>query len=160
MSDENTERDRLDRMDRAILDILQRDNKTPQRKIAEMVNLSAPAVQRRVKRLEENGTIQANIAVVDPTRLGQAMTLIVHVEMESERTDLYEIAQRSFASAKEVQQCYYVTGESDFILIVTVRSMQEYEELTRRLFFKNNNVKHFRTYVTMNRVKVGLSVPA
>ena len=149
----------LDRIDRAILDILQRDNKTSQRKIAEQVNLSAPAVQRRIKRLEETGVIQANIAVLDPAKVGQPITLFVQVAMESERMDLYESAKKSFISAPEVQQCYYVTGEADFMLVVSVRAMSDYEALTRRLFFQNNNVKHFRTFVAMDRVKVGLSIP-
>jgi DNA-binding Lrp family transcriptional regulator len=54
-----------DSFDRAILAILQRDNATPQREIAESVSLSAPAVQRRIKRLEETGVIRANVAVLD-----------------------------------------------------------------------------------------------
>ena len=149
----------LDRLDKAILKILQRDNKTPQRTIAEMVSLSAPAVQRRIKRMEELGVIHANIAVVNPAKIGQSITIFVQVEMESERTDLYESAKRSFSNAPEVQQCYYVTGEADFMLVVTVNSMSDYEALTRRLFFENNNVKRFRTFVAMDRVKVGMSVP-
>lgn len=149
----------LDKVDRAILEILQRDNKTSQRKIADLVNLSAPAVQRRIKRLEETGVIQANVAVVDPAKVGQPIILFVQVAMESERTDLYESAKKSFVTAPEVQQCYYVTGDADFMLVVSVRSMSDYEALTRRLFFENNNVKHFRTFVAMDRVKVGLSVP-
>lgn len=149
----------LDRIDKAILQILQRDNKMSQRKIAELVNLSAPAVQRRIKRLEETGVIQANVAVVDPAKVGQPIILFVQVAMESERIDLYEGAKRSFAAAPEVQQCYYVTGEADFMLVISVRSMSDYEALTRTLFFENNNVKHFRTFVAMDRVKVGLSIP-
>lgn len=149
----------LDRTDRAILRLLQQDNKMSQRRIADEVNLSAPAVQRRIKRLEETGVIQANVAILDPAKVGQPIILFVQVAMESERTDLYEVAKRSFAAAPEVQQCYYVTGEADFILVVSVRSMGDYESLTRRLFFQNNNVKHFRTFVSMDRVKVGLSIP-
>lgn len=149
----------LDKIDRAILEILQRDNKTSQRKIAEQVNLSAPAVQRRIKRLEETGVIQANVAVVDPAKVGQPIVLFVQVAMESERIDLYETAKKSFISAPEVQQCYYVTGDADFMLVVSVRAMSDYEALTRRLFFENNNVKHFRTFVAMDRVKVSLSIP-
>ena len=149
----------LDRFDLAILRVLQADNKTPQRRIAEMVNLSAPAVQRRIKRLEETGVIAANVAVLDPAALGQAITLFVEVEMESERAEIFDAAKRSFAAAPEVQQCYYVTGEADFILIILVGEMSEYEALTRRLFFANNNVKRFRTFISMDRVKVGLSVP-
>ncbi|ARM92207.1 AsnC family transcriptional regulator protein (plasmid) [Rhizobium sp. CIAT894] len=149
----------LDRTDKAILRLLQQDNKMSQRKIAELVNLSAPAVQRRIKRLEETGVIQANVAIVDPAKVGQPIILFAQVAMESERTDLYEMAKRSFVAAPEVQQCYYVTGEADFMLVISVRSMSDYEALTRRLFFENNNVKHFRTFVAMDRVKVGLSIP-
>ena len=149
----------LDRFDLAILGILQQDNATPQRTIGEAVHLSAPAVQRRIRRLEESGVIQANVAVVDPALVGRPVTVLVEVEIESERVDLLDAAKTSFAAAPEVQQCYYVTGEADFILVLTVATMGEYEAVTRRLFFENHNVKRFRTFVAMGRVKVGLSVP-
>jgi DNA-binding Lrp family transcriptional regulator len=149
----------LDSFDRRILAILQKDNKTPQREIAERVNLSAPAVQRRIRRMEETGVIRANVAIVDPNSVGQAITLLVEVEMESEQAEMSDAAKAVFTQAIEVQQCYYVTGECDFILIITVPSMTKYESLTRRLFFSNNNVKRFRTFVAMDRAKVGLTVP-
>ena len=149
----------LDRFDLAILEILQRDNKVPQRSIAEVVGLSAPAVQRRIKRMEDDGTIIANVAVIDPSRVGRDITIVVEVEMDSERSHLHDQAKRVFQEAPEVQQCYYVTGDIDFILIVHVCTMADYEAMTKRLFFGNNNVKRFRSYVTMDQVKVGLSIP-
>ncbi|MBB4569370.1 Lrp/AsnC family transcriptional regulator [Rhizobium leucaenae] len=149
----------LDRFDLAILDVLQRDNKTPQRSIAEVIGLSAPAVQRRVKRMEETGTIMANVAVVNPLHVRQEITVFVEVEMNNEYQDMHDQAKKAFSEAPEVQQCYYVTGEVDFILLVVVRTMADYEAMTRRLFFANNNVKRFRSFVTMDRVKVGLNVP-
>ncbi|HXV30302.1 MAG TPA: Lrp/AsnC family transcriptional regulator [Sinorhizobium sp.] len=148
----------LDAFDRKILSILQKDNTTPQRTIGEAVNLSAPAVQRRIKRMQEHGVIQANVAVVDPRAVGQAITIFVEVEVISETAEQIEAAKREFAAAPEIQQCYYVTGEADFILVIVVPTMADYEALTRRLFFGNNNVKRFRTFVAMDRVKVGLSV--
>ncbi len=72
---------------------------------------------------------------------------------------MIDAVKREFASAPEVQQCYYVTGEADFVLVIVVPTMTDYEALTRRLFFGNDNVKRFRTLVAMDRVKVGLSVP-
>ena len=149
----------LDRFDLAILDILQRDNATPQRAIGAAVNLSAPAVQRRIRRMEQQGVIKANVAVVDPARVGRPITIFVEVELESERAELIDPAKRRFADAPEVQQCYYVTGEADFILVITVPTMGDYEALTRRLFFGDENVRRFRTLVAMDRVKVGLAVP-
>lgn len=149
----------LDAFDLAILKILQKDNTTPQRTIGEAVNLSAPAVQRRIKRLEETGVIEANVAVVNPAKVGQPITIFVEVEVISETAELIDTAKKEFSTAPEVQQCYYVTGEADFILVILVPTMADYEALTRRLFFGNNNVKKFRTFVAMDRVKVGLAVP-
>lgn len=57
-----------------------------------------------------------------------------------------------------VQKCYYVTGDADFVLIVTVDSMSGYDALTRRLFFANHNVRRFRALVVMDRIKAGLAV--
>ena len=153
------ERADLDPFDLAILAILQKDATTPQRAIGEAVNLSAPAVQRRIKRMQETGVIQANVAVADPAKLGQAITVLVEIEMASELASEIDAAKRAFAEAPEVQQCYYVTGEFDFMLVVLVPDMAAYEALTRRLFFGNNNVKRFRSLVALDRVKVGLSVP-
>ncbi|WP_411970932.1 Lrp/AsnC family transcriptional regulator [Mesorhizobium sp. BR1-1-2] len=149
----------LDSFDLAILAVLQKDNTTPQRLIGEAVNLSAPAVQRRIKRMQQTGVIAANVAVIEPAAVGQPITIFVEVELESERAELIDAAKRQFLAAPEVQQCYYVTGEADFILAITVADMSAYEALTRRLFFDSNNVRKFRTFVAMDRVKVGLTVP-
>jgi Lrp/AsnC family leucine-responsive transcriptional regulator len=149
----------LDPFDLAILELLQRDNTTPQRLIGEAVNLSAPAVQRRIRRMEADGVIQGNVAVVDPASVGRPLTIVALVQVENEQASLIDEAKRSFTESPEVQQCYYVTGEMDFVLLVTVRDMADYEELTRRLFFANPNVKRFETLVAMDRVKAGLTLP-
>jgi DNA-binding Lrp family transcriptional regulator len=151
--------EQLDSFDLAILEILQRDNSIPLRTIGEAVHLSAAAVQRRIKRMRDSNVIVANNAVVDPARLGRAITILVEVVVESERIDLIEGVRANLLAAPEVQQCYYVTGEADFVVVVTVATMKEYEALTRRLFFSSQNVKRFRTLVVMDRVKIGLQVP-
>jgi hypothetical protein len=71
----------LDRFDLAILDILQADNTTPQRAIAQAVNLSAPAVQRRIQRLKDSGVIRANVAVLDPVKVGKPLTIVLEVHL-------------------------------------------------------------------------------
>lgn len=131
----------------------------PQRLIAEQVGLSAPAVQRRVQRLETNGVIAANVAIVDPAALGRPITILVEVEVANESGERIDDLKRRFLAAPEVQQCYYVTGEVDFMLVVTVPTMADYEEMTRRLFFADENVRKFRTFVTMDRVKTGTHIP-
>ncbi|MDE1462987.1 Lrp/AsnC family transcriptional regulator [Spartinivicinus poritis] len=149
----------LDQFDLAILAILQRDNTTPLRVIGEKVHLSAPAVQRRIKRLEQEGIIEANVCVVNGNKIGLPVTIITTVDMESERIDILNNTKNSFTATKEVQQCYYVAGECDFILVLTVATIADYEFLTRKLFFDNSNIKRFRTFVVMESVKASLAVP-
>ncbi|CAJ0722343.1 MULTISPECIES: Lrp/AsnC family transcriptional regulator [Ralstonia] len=148
----------LDAFDIAILNAVQRCYTTPLRVIGEQVNLSTAAVQRRIKRMEEAGVIVGNVAVVDPERVGKPITGIV--EVHAERTNTAAVAALKKAlSGPEVQQCYYVTGEADFVLILNVATMTEYEALARRLFDDNDNIKWYHTAVVLNRVKVGLEVP-
>ena len=88
----------------------------------------------------------------------EAMQKMMNVD-EPDYGHLLDEMQRRFAACPQVQQCYYVTGDVDFMLVVIVPTMADYEAFTRRMFFGNANIKRFRTFVTMDPVKVGLSVP-
>ena len=87
------------------------------------------------------------------------MTFIVEVGLERERTDLLDEFRRSMLALDEVQQCYNVTGHTDFILIVTAADMTAYEEFSRQVFTDNPNIWRFHSNVVVNRVKAGLQVP-
>jgi Lrp/AsnC family leucine-responsive transcriptional regulator len=149
----------LDEFDLKILSIVQTDNLTPHRVIANAVNLSVPSVARRLQRLRANGVIAADRSVLRPESVGALVTVVVHVAAESEAIELLDAMKARFQACPQVQQCYYVTGDVDFILIMATRDMQEYSALTRSLFFEEGNVRHFRTFVAMERVKVSLNVP-
>ncbi|ALF87139.1 MULTISPECIES: Lrp/AsnC family transcriptional regulator [Ralstonia solanacearum species complex] len=148
----------LDSYDRKLLRLLQENNKLSQRDLADAVNLSASAVNRRIAALEEAGVIRANVSVVDAAALGRPITILVEVKLENERLDLLDEVCNRFVSRPEVQQVYYVTGDYDFLLVLNVRSMSEYEALTRELFLVSGNVKSFKTQVAMRRAKVTLNV--
>lgn len=148
----------LDAFDLKILAILQKDNRIPQRDIAESVNLSSSAVNRRIAVMEAAGVIRANIAVVDPAKVGQPISIIVEITVESERLDLLDQVKRRLVAHPQVQQVYYVTGDVDFVVILTVKDMEDYVALSRELFFAEGNVKSFRTLVAMERAKIGLGV--
>lgn len=148
----------LDSFDRRLLVELQHDNHTPLRVLAERVHLSTAAVQRRIRRMEEEGVISSNTAVVEPDHVGQVITILVEVHADRVQAADMEALKKAL-SGPEVQQCYYITGESDFILVLTVSSMAEYDEHTKRLFHNNPAIKWFRTIVVMDRVKVSLEVP-
>lgn len=149
----------VDEFDLKILRVVQEDNMIPHREISERVGLSAPAVARRLQRLRAGGVIRNDMSVVDERILGRPLTIVVEVTSESERLDLLDEMKLRFASCPQVQQCYYVTGETDFILVMNLRDMDEYTALTRVLFFEGGNVKSFRTCVVMETVKSHGAVP-
>ncbi|MCJ8054657.1 Lrp/AsnC family transcriptional regulator [Shinella curvata] len=149
----------IDDFDRKILRMVQADNMTSQRTIAEKVGLSAPAVARRLQHLRESGVIRRDIAVLDERLVDRPLTIIVHITTENERLDLLDGMKERFLKCPQVQQCYYVTGEMDFILILNVRDMAEYNEVTRTTFFEGGNVKSFRTCVSMENVKTYGGLP-
>ncbi|MET8999424.1 Lrp/AsnC family transcriptional regulator [Amycolatopsis sp. Hca4] len=149
----------LDQLDIAILACLQSDARTIAETIGAKVGLSAAAVQRRIKRLREAGVIEREVAVLSPEALGLSMTFVVTVEMERENLAVFDGFRRQVLAEDAVQQCYYVTGTADYVLIVTCPDMAGFEAFTRRMFFDNPNVRHFTTSVAMDRVKVGLELP-
>ncbi|KZM50118.1 Lrp/AsnC family transcriptional regulator [Labrenzia sp. OB1] len=151
--------DDLDDANKTILRLMQQDRRIGLDVMAEECGLSIPSVQRRQKRLKESGIIRQEVAILDAARLDYNMTLIVLVELERESLQQLDMFRRLVRAEPQVQQCYYVTGDADFILICTARDMQDFEELTHRLFFENSNVRRFRTSVTMERTKVGLTLP-
>ncbi|SDX70888.1 transcriptional regulator, AsnC family [Pseudomonas syringae] len=148
----------LDSYDRKILNVLQVNNRISQRELAEEVNLSPSAVNRRISALEAAGVIQFNVSIVDPALVGRPITIIVEVKLENERLDLLDEIKKRFVSCPQVQQVYYVTGDFDFLLVMNVRDMGEYEQLTRELFFFGN-IKQFKTFVAMQNNKRTFAIP-
>ena len=149
----------LDSYDIKLLSLLQVDSKISQRRLSDEVNLSPSAVNRRIAAYEAAGIITSTVAVVDPVKVGRPITILVEVELENERLDLLDEIKKRFSSCPQVQQVYYVTGDFDFLLVVNVKDMTEYELLTRELFFVSGNVKTFKTCVAMQRIKTSMAVP-
>ena len=115
-------------------------------------------MQRRLKRLRELGVIRREVAELDPRKVGLPVTCIVGVDLDREGAeDLARFRKKMLASA-EVQQCYYVTGQNDFVLVVLAADMEAYDAFTRRTLLADGNVKSFTTQVTLERVKTGAGV--
>lgn len=147
----------LDRTDKAILRHLQQDASVSNLQLASLIGLSPPACFKRVKRLKQAGIIASQIALLDQDKLGRCLHMVVNVEMERDRLDLYEHFIKHIRNAPEVKQCYQVTGEIDFVLLVTVQDMQEYEQFCQRHLYSEPNMKNFKTHISMNRIKFDTS---
>lgn len=148
----------MDRIDRLILDAMQRDARTPIAELADHAGASRASVQRRLRRMRGDGTIAAEVATVDPARAGFGVTAIITVELERDGPDRVAAFRRRARDEIQVQQCYCVAGESDFVVIALVRDMADYEAFTSR-FFQDDNVRHYRSSIVVSRVKTSTQVP-
>lgn len=148
-----------DRIDARILEIVQKNNRLTSDVIGEMAGLSATACQRRLKRLRSEGIIEADVSIVSPKAVGIPIQMLVLVTLERERSDIIDKFKKAIKSSVQVVNGFYVTGDADFVLYVTARSMEDYEQFTRRFFYENRDIKGVKTMVIMDRVKTGFAVP-
>jgi Lrp/AsnC family leucine-responsive transcriptional regulator len=149
----------LDELDRKILALVQQDARRAAEAIGAEIGLSASAVQRRIARLRAEAVITAEVAIVDPRSVGRALTLIVDIEVERERPELMAVLKRWIAEEPAIQEAWYVTGDGDFVLVVTARDVEGYDALMQKLVTENSNVRRFRTRVALGTLKRGASVP-
>lgn len=148
----------LDRIDRHILMQLQKNNRTPNIELADIVGLSAPACLKRIKRLRDNNVIIGDVAIINPELAGNKLTLIVSVEMERDRADIYNIFRQSILKASEVTQCYQISGSYDFMLIIVVKDIPAYEHFVERVLRTDLNIRKFHTSVSLRTVKFSTEI--
>jgi Lrp/AsnC family leucine-responsive transcriptional regulator len=150
---------KLDRFDRHLLNLVQADAGQTSEQLAQQVALSPSAVQRRLRKLKETGVIVRHTAVLEPRKVGRPTFFIVSLEVERDRPELLAQLRTWVASEEQVQQAFYVTGEADFMLVVTAPDTETYDALMARLTVENPNVRKFTTNVALGVVKRGLSIP-
>lgn len=149
----------LDRFDRQLLNLVQEDAGQTAERLAEQVALSPSAIQRRLRRLREHGVIARDAAVVDPSKVGRPTFFIVSLQVERERPEMLAQLRKWLAAQEHIQQAFYVTGEADFVLIVTAPDTETYDALMSRMVGENPNVRRFTTNVALSVVKRGLTIP-
>lgn len=149
----------VDASDLEILRLYQNDTRRPAHWIGEQVNLSAAAVQRRLGRLRKAGVIVRETAQLSPAALGLHVTVLVHVDIERESKVHLQAFRELMRQCPEVQQCWYTAGPTDFVLVVRVATLAEYEAFTERVLLEHENVTQFTSYPVLGEVKSSLVLP-
>ena len=149
----------LDDIDRKILHHVQRNNLLTSAQLSDLVGLSPTSIQRRLHKLRADKVIEADISVVSTKAVDRPLTMLVAVELARERSDIIDRFKRAVRDRAEVMSAYYVTGETDFVLIVSAKDMPDYEAFTRDFFYNNADIKGFKTTVVMDRIKASYVMP-
>lgn len=147
----------IDSVDRRILQVLQVQGRCTYDDLAAQVGLSASAVLRRVKRLEESGVIAGYAALLAPERVGLGLTAYINVRLEkhteSHKRNPMDLFAASVQAWPEVAECSALTGEMDFLLRVVVRDMAHYSRFIMESLLKHPSVQDCKTSFVLQRVK-------
>ncbi|MFT5258984.1 MAG: Lrp/AsnC family leucine-responsive transcriptional regulator [Saprospiraceae bacterium] len=149
----------LDRADLKLLQLLQHNALASTDSLGEAAQLSPTAAKRRVNKLRSNGTIVKNAAVVDPKRLGFNVFTLAFVNLERDRREIVQNFKQSIADNPRITQGFYTTGDSDFVLLIASKSLEDYESFTQEFFWENADIKSFKTMVVMDNIKLGFELP-
>lgn len=147
----------LDNLDKKILNILQEDNQMTNLELAETLHISPPSCLRRVRRLHELGIIAKNVALVDPVKIGNNLIVFVNITLEKQGQDLLSHFEHKMLSYEEIKQCYFISGDIDYLLVVHTRDIHSYNEFARKVFANEPNIKVYRSNFCLSRVKYNTS---
>lgn len=151
---------KLDRIDRRILEALQKDGGLSNQELAEQVGLSPSPCLRRVKALEEAGIILRRVTLLDRKRLGLSLTVILQIGMDRHTPERFQEFEATVASFPEVQECYLVTGqEADYQLKVVVPDMDAYQEFLLGKVTRIPGVSGVHSSFVLRRVVDSTEVP-
>ena len=153
----------LDKLDTTILRTLQHNGRETYEVIGQQVGLSASAVLRRVKRLEEAGGIDRYVAIVKPESVGLGLTAYLNVRLEkhseSHKRNPMDVFRASVQAWPEVVECAALTGEMDYLLRVVVADMQHYSRFIMNTLLKHPSVQDCKTSFVLDSVKATTALP-
>jgi Lrp/AsnC family leucine-responsive transcriptional regulator len=148
----------LDDFDHRLLALLQDDAARTLTTLGEAVGLSPSAVQRRLTRYRKHGLMQ-QVAVLNPEAFPALVLATVWVAMERESVRMLNAFYARMRAAPEVQQCYQLAGEWDYLVIMATTSVAAYREAAERLFKIDGNIKRYETRLVFDTVKRSLRLP-
>jgi len=156
---EDASRSGLDRVDRRILDLLQREGALPVAEVAARTGLSTTTCWRRIQHLEQTGVIRGRVAVLDRAALGLDVTIFAHVKLSSQGRDAIAAFSEAIRDRPEVLDCYTTMGEWDFMLRVVTRDIKAYEAFYLDHLSKLPNVQSINSSVTVTVIKETTALP-
>jgi Lrp/AsnC family leucine-responsive transcriptional regulator len=149
----------LDRTDRRILELLQRDGRLANVELAERIALSPSPCLRRVRALEEAGVIREYVALLDPARVGLGLLAYVNVKLEKRGQMPSDEFRRAVAGWPEVVACYSMTGDMDYLLRVQVEDLDHYTRFMMDRLLKQSGVIDVKSNFVLERIKDTTALP-
>ena len=143
----------LDRIDRRILNVLQRDGRIANVELARQVNLTPTPCLERVKRLEKDGFITDYVALINPVKANAALCAYIEIQLVSSTTEAFKRFNQEMLDLPEVQECQMVAGGFDYLIKIRVADMQHYQRFLGEKLASIRDISQTHTYVVIQDVK-------
>lgn len=143
----------LDKFDRAILAVLQRDARASLQDISAQVGLSSTPCWTRIRKMEAEGVILGYTVRIDPAAVGYAETVVVQVTLESHNDEIIEAFGRALGDIPEVLEAFLISGDYDYLIRIAVRDPRDYERLLRQKLYRIPGIRHSKSSFVLRRLK-------
>lgn len=144
---------KLDKIDLAILSVLQGDGRITKLKLAQAVHLSPAACWERLRRLEEAGVIRGYSATIDLDKIARRVTVLVEITLKSHRQTDFQLFEAAVAREAAIVSCHATGGGIDYMLKIVVPDIDAYQKTIDRLLASEIGIDRYFTYVVTKTVK-------
>jgi len=151
--------DKLDKIDRDILQILQNNARITNTKLAKQIGMSPPPALERVKKLEKRGYIKKYAALLDPSKVGCSTIVFVSVSLAIHQCKSINRFVEKISELPEILECYHTAGEEDYLLKIIVSDIKEYEKFLVEKLTKIPGINHLKTSMVLSTVKYETCLP-
>lgn len=150
---------KLDEIDGKILELLQKNGRITTKDMAQELNLSSTPTFERVKKLEKAGIIDHYAAVLNTDKLGKTLHAFAHISLKDHSKELVQQFTHQITQIPQVQECHYVTGDSDFILKILLNDMEDYREFMMNQLFDMSNIAKVESFLSLSVLKKSAFIP-
>lgn len=149
----------LDRLDRKIIDILQRTGRISMTDLGEQIGLSTSPCAERVRRLERSGVITGYHARINPQAVGKTLLVFVEITLSAKSADVFEKVRKELLYMPEVMECHLVSGSFDYLVKARLDAMSDYRDLLGIILKRIPVPAQSHSYVVMEEIKETTFLP-
>jgi Lrp/AsnC family leucine-responsive transcriptional regulator len=149
---------KLDTVDIKLINLLQEDCMQPIKKLSQKLNLSAAPIHERIKKLERAGVIKRYVAIVDIAAVNKPLINYCSVSLLKHNTELFVKFEETIRAMDEVLECYYISGNYDYLLKVVSSNMDEYQNFIINKLSKLNIISNINSQFVLKHLKFKTSV--
>lgn len=144
---------KLDEIDNAILEILQENSKLGIKEVAIQIGLTVTPTYERIKRLERVGIIQGYSVRLNKSKIGKGLSVFCMVSLKEHNLELLEVFEKKIGSLSEVASCCHIAGDYDYIMLIEVADMNEYETFLKYKLASIPSISNVQSSFVMSEIK-------